>query len=70
MYSKKIIGAVLSAVLAVVFLVGCGEGSDHEAIEGQEIAILTTPPEVPPPINRNHATKVTDVTQRDSGHGY
>lgn len=58
MYNKKIIGTVLSVVLAVVFGVGCGEGSEHEAIEGEEVAILTTPPEVPPPINRNHATKV------------
>lgn len=32
--------------------------NEVEEIQGQEIAVLTDPPSVPPPITRKHATKV------------
>lgn len=45
------------ASLLVVSLVLC-TNSNAEQIRGEEIAILTDAPEVPPPITRKHATKV------------
>src|SRR5262245_20315200 len=59
------------AVLATVSATGCTGSADAAEnrtivpvratpakIEGQEIAILTDAPNVPPPITRTHATKV------------
>ncbi len=58
------IPAAVSTAIAVVFiaagtLVYSGFGSSHsDEMEGSEEAILTTAPNVPPPITRDHATKV------------
>lgn len=49
MLAHRLIIAVSLATLAT----GCGGG-----ITGEETAVLTSPPMVPPPIERNHATKV------------
>lgn len=49
-----VVAAAFSAALSLA--AGCG-GSD--AITGQEEAVLTDAPDVPPPITRRHATKVT-----------
>lgn len=62
----------LAAVLGTTSLAGCGRPADaaetsrtavpvrHPAdpIVGQEVAVLTDAPNVPPPITRTHATKV------------
>jgi nitrite reductase (NO-forming) len=37
---------------------GSAPGMTTQAIKGQEMAVLTTAPNVPPPITRKHATKV------------
>ncbi|MBI4421493.1 MAG: nitrite reductase, copper-containing [Gemmatimonadetes bacterium] len=47
--------AVLACLLAVV-AVSVAEASQQ--IQGEEVAVLTDAPLVPPPITRNHATKV------------
>ncbi len=43
-------------LLALVVAAGCGGGS--EQVTGSEEAVLTDAPNVPPPITRNHPTKV------------
>ena len=48
-------GAMLLALLVVT---GCAPGSGGDAIRGEEEAVLTEAPNVPPPITRNYATKV------------
>lgn len=45
---------ILVSVLAVAAATGCNKGG----IKGEENAILTSPPQVPPPITRSHNTKV------------
>ncbi len=48
----------ISAILFLsIFLSGCGQNTSNEII-GEEHAQLTDAPYVPPPITRNHATKV------------
>ena len=49
--------AVFACLLACS-LNGCVTGGGEEAIEGQEEAVLTSAPNVPPPITRRHPTKV------------
>lgn len=55
------IKSILTLVV-VVILSGCfGDGQDsvvNSPVKGQEIAILTAPPNVPPPITRKHNTKL------------
>ncbi len=59
----------LLAILAVVSLGGCGTGGEGKLV-GQEDAVLTSAPNVPPPIHRRHPTKVIvrlttqEVTER------
>ncbi len=54
----------LSVFLAFMLLTGCNKNSQNptdtsgEKITGEEVAILTFAPNVPPPITRNHATKM------------
>ena len=51
----------LPGMFAVVVLAGClsrGSQSAPEVPAGSEEAVLTTAPQVPPPITRNHPTKV------------
>jgi nitrite reductase (NO-forming) len=52
--------ALLASALVVVVLSGCGGGSRSgmDRVEGREVATLTDPPNVPPPIARQHATNV------------
>lgn len=49
-------------VASSLFFVGCfGDGNKSvvsSKIEGQEVAVLTSPPNVPPPISRKHNTKL------------
>ena len=51
---------VLAGVLVASMLSGCRAGSDTggDVMQGQENAVLTDAPNVPPPITRRHATKV------------
>jgi nitrite reductase (NO-forming) len=52
---------VLLAILSLLLLTvaGCGPGGgDSDAVTGEEAAVLTDAPNVPPPITRRHATKV------------
>ena len=56
--------AVLSAAAVILLIVagvfvysGCETGYSDE-IQGSEEAVLTTAPNVPPPITRDHPTKV------------
>lgn len=44
--------------MSLLALAGCSGGGGSTAIRGEEKAILTAPPFVPPPITRNYATKV------------
>ncbi len=56
----------ISIVLVAVGFTACKEGSATKATQpaasmeiiGEEVAVLTTAPNVPPPITRKHATKV------------
>ncbi len=57
---------LIFAAMSVVWFTGCNEQSGKagaaaasEAVSGAEEAVLTSAPEVPPPITRNHPTKVT-----------
>ena len=58
--------AVAPALALMALAAGCGGDSkdglrarrDPGPIQGEEVATLTAPPFVPPPITRNHATKV------------
>ena len=45
----------LAFIVLVFSIVGCRESAE---IKGEEKAVLTFAPEVPPPIKRNHPTKV------------
>ena len=45
-------------ILILILSVGALTGMADSAIKGEEIAILTTAPQVPPPIKRKHATKM------------
>ncbi len=63
---------VAAGAFAAVCLSACGggSGSTSAAVQGTEVAVLTDAPNVPPPISRTHATKVTvkldvqEVTKR------
>ncbi len=62
----KIIKAVLSVILFGLLLTGCkgsatknnDSAATEEIIKGEEVAVITDAPNVPPPLNRDHATKV------------
>jgi nitrite reductase (NO-forming) len=54
---KKRYATGLPVLAFVLLALGC-TGSTIDQIIGEEIAILVAPPNVPPPITRNHATKV------------
>lgn len=63
MTTIKMYRTVLSLMIAVVFITaGCKSSantySTDEKISGEEIANLTLAPMVPPPLTRNHPTKV------------
>jgi nitrite reductase (NO-forming) len=50
-----------TAMLAVAIGLGCNRASApaaSDAVQGKEVAVLTDAPNVPPPITRNHPTKV------------
>lgn len=51
---------ILGATLAAGLLLGCQKQSSpgQSEIKGEEVAVLTSPPEVPPPIARKHNTKL------------
>ena len=65
---KNTIKTVLSATVIGLLAVGCGGGNSGATttthvepdglMQGEEIAVLTAPPMVPPPITRKHPTKV------------
>ena len=51
----------LPGIFAIVVLAGClsrGSQSAPEVLSGSEEAVLTSAPQVPPPIHRDHPTKV------------
>jgi nitrite reductase (NO-forming) len=54
----------LALLFATILLVGCDKknsqtgDAEAEKIIGEEVAVLTFAPDVPPPITRNHATKM------------
>ena len=50
---RRVAGAMLMG--AFVLVTGC---APSDTIQGEEVAVLTAPPNVPPPIARNHATRV------------
>jgi nitrite reductase (NO-forming) len=52
--------AVLAGVFVSVGVAACGRGSGPptDTVQGQEDAVLTDAPNVPPPLTRKHATKV------------
>src|SRR5262245_17154234 len=50
----------LAVVGALMLATGCSPSSTGSGkLQGQEEAVLTDPPHVPPPITRNHPTRVT-----------
>jgi nitrite reductase (NO-forming) len=58
---KKIFPGIFAIIFCTVSILGRASTSDEnrkEKIEGQEVAVLTDAPNVPPPITRKHATKV------------
>jgi nitrite reductase (NO-forming) len=55
--TSSILLTVFGCVL-VLTAGGCGAGGGDDKIVGQEDAVLTSAPNVPPPITRRHATKV------------
>ncbi len=72
---------LLVAGLALFWMSSCGEqrefNPEEAEIVGEEVAVLTLPPEVPPPITRKHATKVIvemevteEVMELDDGVEY
>lgn len=48
---------MLSLIIVSIYVSGCSNNSDEE-IKGEENAVLTYAPYVPPPITRDYATKV------------
>lgn len=52
----RLLSFIIPALL-VILITSCRTVNDEE-IQGQEIAVLTDAPNVPPPIKRNHPTKV------------
>jgi nitrite reductase (NO-forming) len=51
----------VAAMAAVVIVSGCSRAGDPAAsntVQGEEVAVLTDAPNVPPPITRRHPTKV------------
>ena len=55
--ARSILPALFAGLLALS-VGGCGIGGGNEKVEGQEDAVLTSAPNVPPPITRRHPTKV------------
>ncbi len=60
--------AALRAAAVIAVSLGCGLiGCGGSSVRGQEAAVLTQPPNVPPPITRRHATRVVvnlETTER------
>ncbi len=57
--SVKRVPSILHALFASAVLCGlAGCSGSSDTIQGQEEAVLTSAPNVPPPIHRNHPTKV------------
>ena len=52
------LGFVATSIALVAALSGCDAGGGSDAIQGEEEAVLTSAPDVPPPITRRHATNV------------
>lgn len=50
--------SLLSLSITGIFLISCSNGTTTSEIQGEERAVLTSPPQVPPPITRKHNTKV------------
>jgi nitrite reductase (NO-forming) len=75
---SRLLAALIPAALALTTAWGCTASAERvtavvareDQVEGQEQAVLTDPPNVPPPIARRHATKVivklevTEVVKR------
>ena len=58
---KKSLISILAIILCAAATLSRASTSDEnreEKIQGEEVAILTDAPNVPPPINRDHATKI------------
>lgn len=68
-----LINHLLLTAVFILFMSSCSENNDDfnpetAEIEGEEIAELTLPPDVPPPIERDHATKLIvnmEVTEEE-----
>ncbi len=54
----RLVGCVAAGALAMVLQGGCGTRPAPDRAQGREDAVLADPPNVPPPINRNHPAKV------------
>jgi nitrite reductase (NO-forming) len=50
--------AVCCAGVAAMVSGGCTRAGEREAVQGEEVAVLTDAPQVPPPITRDHPTRV------------
>lgn len=62
-YHQILIKTTVLTLLSLLFITACknpsqGLKSTDEPITGEEVAILTFAPDVPPPITRKHATKM------------
>jgi nitrite reductase (NO-forming) len=62
-YIYKLIKSIIPLVVVILIAMGCSNdrqsaSSTPEAITGEEVAVLTFAPDVPPPIKRKHATKM------------
>ena len=60
-HAGRMMAYPLGAALLALLLGACNEGGSIKAdgaVRGEEVAVLTHAPEVPPPITRKHATKV------------
>jgi nitrite reductase (NO-forming) len=62
---KPLINAIIAIAIAGIVATGCSDKNkqslatrQNEPITGEELAVLTFAPDVPPPITRKHATKV------------
>ncbi len=55
----KIMAIVVAVLVGGAAMLSCTKGDNAKAtIKGEEIAVLTAPPNVPPPITRKHNTKL------------
>lgn len=49
---------MMTVCVGIVLSLGCTKSKMEEAVKGEETAVLTSPPNVPPPITRKHPTKL------------